>query len=195
MTANSVSDLNNINPSQPSPFKIYIACLTSYLTGQRYGVWVDAYQHVGVLEKAAQAMLATSSAGVNARNWIISDAEGFDPLCIEKFTHLKIISCAAAFLTIYGKLAVALLHHLSKNLDRTALEQALCLMMQNYRGAFKSKMDFIESEFANANVSLPKKASANLAMEEYWFAHYYLALTVEDVVHVFNKATSTQSET
>lgn len=189
MTEHSVSNCPAlINPSSHSPFKIYIACLTSHLEGKQHGVWVDAHQSVEALEQAAQAMLTSSPAGTEAINWTILETEGFDPLAIDEFTPLKTIANAATFLTAYDELGAALIERFSTTLDPSALEKAQCLIAQNYHGVYSSKLDFVEHFFPiTPPLSLRIEPSIlHKLITEHLFIVYFFTLKIDDQWHVFN---------
>lgn len=189
MINNNITDFSKaINATPRLQPKIYIACLTSHLNGQEHGVWVDAHQNAEALEQAAQAMLATSPAGVEAINWTILETEGFDPLAIDEFTSLKTIADTAAFFTAHGELGAALIERFSDTLKPTVLEKAQYLMTQNYHGVYPSKLAFVEYFFPITPPLSLRIAPPILhkLIAEHLFIVYFFTLKIGDQWHVFN---------
>jgi len=191
MINKTITDFSNAtNARRCLPLKIYIACLALHSKGEEHGEWINANQSVKALKKAAQRMLATSPAGAEAVYWTILKTEGFEPLAIDPFSSLDLISRLAAFIIEHGELGAALIDRFyDDDLGVALLEKAQRLIARGYHGVHPSKLEFVEHFFPIPPPlsSLLKPDALHNLITHHLFNANFFTLDVSDQLHVFSR--------
>jgi len=114
--------------------RIYVACLSSYVSGILHGAWIEVTDEETVLA-AIDAMLKASTLE-EAEEWAIHSHEGFGRAEIGEYESIARVCEIAEFMRKHGELADLVLHEARGNMD-----DALNLI-DNYQGEFNSLGDF-----------------------------------------------------
>lgn len=119
--------------------RVYFADLAAYNNGQLRGVWVDFYEGIEAddVQFAIDALLKDSE----GEEWRIDDYEDFAGC---KISDLETLCQVAELIHEHGEGAVkGFIGHVGEEylFDRT------CSFEDNYRGCFKSEVDFCQEHF------------------------------------------------
>jgi len=117
--------------------RIYVACLSSYVSGILHGAWIEVTDEETVLA-AIDAMLKASTLE-EAEEWAIHSHEGFGRAEIGEYESIARVCEIAEFIRKHGELGDLVLHESRGNMD-----DALNLI-KNYQGEFNSLGEFAES--------------------------------------------------
>jgi antirestriction protein len=81
--------------------RIYVACLSSYVNGQIYGVWIDCDQDADDIWAEINEMLATSLES-DAEEWAVHDFENWHGLQISENPDIEEICTWAELIIEHG---------------------------------------------------------------------------------------------
>ena len=98
----------------------------------------------------------------------------------------KMMGSFAPFFAEYGELGIAVLKHFNHS-GEDAIKEARVLLENNYYGAFKNKIDFVQAEHARIKIAAPKERAACQNIADHWFTYTYFYLRVGDAFHVFDR--------
>lgn len=163
--------------------RIYVACLSAYVSGRLHGVWIDVLEGEEHIKSEISKMLAQSPESF-AEEWAVHGADGFGAFSLSENPDLSTVVAYAEFISEHGEdLASAVLTYTGGHID-----EAVEMMEDRYHGQHRSEAAFVE-ELASDIYEIPDYLEYYIdyeAMARDWFINDYLSLEVNGDVHVFS---------
>ncbi|TDF39158.1 antirestriction protein ArdA [Alteromonadaceae bacterium M269] len=120
-----------------SDYKIYVADLAAYNSGQLHGVWIDALSDD--IQDQINEMLQQSPVK-ESEEWAIHSYDGFEGVDLGEFESLETVQEIAAFLDEYDEFGAALLNHFCNGIDEARKAAEEC-----YQGCYEDLADYARS--------------------------------------------------
>lgn len=162
--------------------RIYVACLSAYVSGRLHGVWIDVLEGEEHIESEIKKMLSESPES-DAEEWGIHGYEGFGELKLHENEDLSNLVAYAEFINEHGEdLGSAVLDYAGR------LDEAIDMMENRYHGQHRSEAAFVE-ELARDISYIPDHLEYYIDYERMardWFINDYLSIEVDGDVHVFS---------
>ena len=135
----------------PNTPKIYIACLSAYVSGYLHGKWVDATLDVEDIQEEIKEILSTSPVP-DAEEHAIHDYDNFYEAgsYLGEYPDLEKVVEVARMIEEHGKLAAKLVSHLSGDVSEAAR-----VLEEDYIGVYESVADYVE-EFSRQCHEIPE---------------------------------------
>ena len=142
------SDAAKAQPTEPTPPRIYVACLASYNNGILHGRWITVTDPA-TIRTDVQSMLAASP-NPYAEEWAIHDYEGFEDCHLSEYASFDTVCDLADYITEYGELGAKLYTAFGSDLSeaRAAFE--------DYAGQCNSAAEFAEQLHEDIGTQIPQ---------------------------------------